>query len=279
MRSNNLVTLAHQARTHLHGVNRALAAIDYEPIPGPEQHNLPDIQAPTSEEVLDALSKIKGDPGKSTALQALAVREWAANHPALRDAEHHAWVRAWDHAKTLFPSLIDTIREGYRDEGVRLAEYATGPLSGIENLSTLDLATLPSRTAHHAADAIAHYRRATALHQAWRTLALRAAGMVGAPATLYEMADPTLDQFRAAINAAPQQFPLKDAWSIARKGWKLDLPEKFRGAQERRASLAAQDKAIDDDISTLRMKGEHRAAQRLASISSEQHDVPDAMLS
>src|SRR5699024_1016135 len=123
------------------------------------------------------------------------------------------------------------------------------------------------------------YRRATALHQAWRTLALRAAGEIGAPVSLYEMADPTLDQFRAAINAAPQNFPHKDVWSIARKGWALDLPERFRGAQERRASLAAQDKAIDDDISTLSMKGEHRAAKRLASITTEQHDVPDAMLS
>ena len=279
MRNNNLLTLAHQARTHLATVNRALAAIEYDPLPGPELHSLPDIEAPTSSEVLDTLAKVKGDPGKSAALQALAVRDWAANHPALRDAEHHAWVTAWDHAKTLLPSLIDTIRGEYQDEGVRLAEYATGPLSGIEDLSTLDLATLPSRTAHHAADAIAHYRRATALHQAWRTLALRAAGMIGAPVSLYEMTDPTLDQFRAAINSAPQKFPLKDVWSIARKGWKLDLPEKFRGAQERRASLMAQDKAIDDDISTLRMKGEHRAAQRLASISSEQHDVPDAMLS
>lgn len=279
MRNNNLVTLAHQARTHLATVNRALAAIDYDPMPGPEQHSLPDIEAPSSEEVLDTLAKIKGDPGKSTALHALAVREWAANHPALRDAEHHAWVRAWDHALTLLPSLIDTIRGEYRTEGLRLAEYAGGPLSGIEDLSTLDLATLPSRTAHHAADAIAHYRRATALHQAWRTLSLRAAGMIGAPVSLYEMTEPTLDQFRVAINAAPQQFPLKDVWSIARKRWKLDLPEKFRGAQQRRNALTAQDQAIDDDISTLRMKGEHRAAQRLASISSEQHDVPDAMLS
>jgi len=279
MRSNNLITLAHEARTHLSIVNRVLAAIGYDQLPGPELHSLPAIEAPSSSEVLDTLAKVKGDPGKSAALHALAVREWAANHPALRDAEHHAWVRAWDHAKTLLPSLIDTIREAYRDEGDRLAEYAGGPLSGIQDLSTLDLATLPSRTAHHAADAIAHYRRATALHEAWRTLSLRAAGMIGAPVSLYEMADPTLDQFRAAINAAPQQFPLKDVWSIARKGWKLDLPEKFRGAQERRASLMAQDKAIDDDISTLRMKGEHRAAQRLASISSEQHDVPDAMLS
>ena len=279
MRNNNLLTLAHQARTNLATVNRALAAIDYDEIPGPEQHSLPEIHPPTPEEVLDTLAKVKGDAGKSAALQALAVREWAAGHPALRDAEHHAWVAAWDHAKTLLPSLIDTIREGYRTEGLRLAEYAEGPLSGVADLSSLDLATLPSRTAHHAADAIKYYRRATALHQAWRTLALRAAGEVGAPTSLYEMTEPTLDQFRVAINAAPQQFPARDVWAIARKGWALDLPEKFRGAQERRASLAAQDKAIDDDISTLRMKGEHRAAQRLASISSEQHDVPDAMLS
>ena len=218
MRNSNLLTLAHQARTHLATVNRALAAIEYDPLPGPELHSLPDIEAPTSEEVLDTLSKVKGEVGKSAALHALAVRDWAANHPALRDAEHHAWIRAWDHAKTLLPTLIDTIRGAYRDEGARLAEYATGPLSGIADLSTLDLATLPSRTAHHAADAIAHYRRATALHQAWRTLALRAAGEVGAPTSLYEMTDPTLDQFRAAINAAPQQFPLKDVWAIARKG-------------------------------------------------------------
>lgn len=262
MRNNNLITLAHQARTHLATVNRALAAIDYDQMPGPEQHSLPDIEAPTPEEVLDALSKVKGDPGKSTALHALAVRDWAANHPALRDAESHAWVTAWDHAKTLLPSLIDTIRGAYRDEGDRLAEYAGGPLSGIQDLSTLDLATLPSRTAHHAADAIAHYRRATALHEAWRTLALRAAGEVGAPTSLYEMADPTLDQFRAAINSAPQQFPLKDVWSIARKGWKLDLPETFRGAQQRRASLMAQDKAIDDAARVQALKSQTRGGGR-----------------
>lgn len=262
MRSNNLTTLAHAARTNLATVNRALAAIEYDPLPGPEQQSLPDIEAPTSSEVLDTLAKIKGDPGKSTALHALAVRDWAANHPALRDAEHHAWVRAWDHAKGLLPSLIDTIRGAYRTEGLRLAEYAGGPLSGIADLSALDLATLPSRTAHHAADAIAHYRRATALHQAWRTLSLRAAGMVGAPTSLYEMTEPTLDQFRAAINAAPQNFPLKDAWSIARKGWKLDLPEKFRGAQERRASLMAQDKAIDDAARTQALKSQTRGGGR-----------------
>lgn len=263
MRNNNLVTLAHQARTHIGIVNRALAAIDYDQLPGPEPRNLPDIEAPTSEEVLDTLAKVRGEVGKSTALHALAVREWAANHPALRDAEHHAWVRAWDHALTLLPSLIDTIREAYRIEGLRLAEYATGPLSGIEDLSTLDLATLPSRTAHHAADAIAHYRRATALHEAWRTLALRAAGEVGAPITLYEMADPTLDQFRAAINAAPQQFPLKDVWAIARKGWKLDLPEKFRGAQDRRNALMAQDKAIDDAARTQALKSQTKTGGHL----------------
>lgn len=263
MRNNNLINLANQARTHLYLVNRALAAIDYDQVPGPEQHSLPDIQAPTPEEVLDALSKIKGDPGKSTALQALAVRDWAANHPALRDAEHHAWVTAWDHAKTLFPSLIGTIRDEYRDEGVRLAEYATGPLSGIEDLSTLDLATLPSRTARHAADAIAHYRRATALYEAWRILALRAAGEIGAPVSLYEMTDPTLDQFRAAINAAPQQFPRKDVWAIARKGWKLDLPKKFRGAQQRRNALVAQDKAIDDAARVQALKSQTKTGGHL----------------
>lgn len=260
---NNLIDLAHQARTHIAIVNRALAAIDYEPVPGPELHSLPDIQAPTPEEVLDTLAKVKGDPGKSTALHALAVREWAANHPALRDAEHHGWITAWDHARTLLPSLIDTIRGAYRDEGVRLAEWATGPLSGIEDLSTLDLATLPSRTAHHAADAIAHYRRATALHEAWRTLALRAAGMIGAPVSLYEMTAPTLDQFRAAINAAPQQFPLKDVWAIARKGWKLDLPEKFRGAQDRRNALMAQDKAIDDAARVQALKSQTKTGGHL----------------
>src|SRR5699024_11845610 len=106
MRNSNLLTLAHQARTNLATVNRVLAASDNEQVPGPELHSLPDVQAPTPEEVLDTLAKVKGDPGKSTALHALAVREWAANHPALRDAEHHAWVRAWDHAKTLLPSLI-----------------------------------------------------------------------------------------------------------------------------------------------------------------------------
>ena len=263
MRNSNLLTLAHQARTHLATANRVLAAIGYDPLPGPELHNLPEIHPPTPSEVLDALSGVKGDPGKSAALQALAVRDWAANHPALRDAEHHAWIRAWDHAKTLLPSLIDTIREAYRTEGVRLAEYAEGPLSGIEDLSTLDLATLPSRTAHHAADAIAHYRRATALHQAWRVLALRVAGMVGAPTSLYEMTEPTIDQFRAAINAAPQNFPLKDVWSIARKGWALDLPETFRGAQERRNALAAEDKAIDDAARTQALKSQTKTGGRL----------------
>ena len=263
MRNNNLLTLAHQARTALALVNRALAAIEYDPVPGPELHSLPEIQAPTSSEVLDTLAKVKGDPGKSTALHALAVRDWAANHPALRDAEHHAWIRAWDHALTLLPSLIDTSREGYRDEGLRLAEYAEGPLSGIADLSTLDLATLPSRTAHHAADAIAHYRRATALHQAWRVLALRVAGMVGAPTSLYEMTAPTLDQFRAAINAAPQNFPRKDVWAIARKGWALDLPEKLHGAQERRASLTAQDKAIDDAARTQALKSQTKTGGHL----------------
>ena len=234
---NRYVQAAHEARLNLSRLNAALKTIGLDPVPGPDLDAIPTVTPPSPEEVVVALRNIKGDPGASKTVQALAVRDWAANHPGIREAGSIAWADAWEHARALLPGILDTIRTRFREHGQALTDHARGALGVHDSLDDLDLSTIPTNTAHDAADAISHYRAAKALHAAWRTLALLHERMAGSPLSLYELTDPSQDQFNACYNSAPQGFPSADPWSIARKGWKLDLANSTRDAQQRRNTL------------------------------------------
>ena len=224
---------AHAARIKLATINRALASVGIDPLPGPDLDALPDVTAPTEDEISAALATAKGDLGKSSAIQALAARAWLASTSTAQALEHTARVTAWDNARAALPPLLEDIRNRYADAAERLRAAATGDLKGISDLDSLDLATLDSRRIGAAGAAVQDYREAKALHGAWR--AIWATLQSGTPLHWTEMATPTNDEYAHARNATPQRFPTPDPWSVARLGWTGALPESLRAAGQRRA--------------------------------------------
>lgn len=220
-------------------VNAALSSIDRNPLPRADTADLPAIAAPTPQEVLEAITKAPGDPAASKAVQALHARAWLADHPALAEAQHIAWLDHWADLKAnTLPSIIDSIRAEFGEVGQRLTAAATGPLSGHPSLTGIDLARADTATARAAGPVIADYRHATALHDAWRRITATITS--GARPHWSEMTLPTYDQYLAARRTRPQTFPNLDAWDIARKGWPLSLAADFRDATQRRHAHDAQ---------------------------------------
>lgn len=245
--NGQLITDAYAAQTKIRNINAKLSAIEYPSLPIPDLEALPDITAPDSEAVLDALRKAKGDPAADKTLQTLATRAWLAGHPALKHQENVAWIDAWESAKGRLPEISDSIRDDYQETAEHLSASARGPVGQYEDLSAIDLSRIPTSTARLAADAIDHYRRATNLHAAWRTIWTNLAG-AGAKPTWTEYAEATLEQFVEARNAKPTQFPKPDAWAVARTGWTMTLPETLSGAHQRRMNLVAEADQREDDM-------------------------------
>lgn len=224
---------ARDARIKLNAVNSALGKVGIAPFPGPDLTSLPDVSEPTRDEIHTAILKAKGDVGKSAEVQALAARAWLSSTGAAKSLEWGAEVAAWENAKAALPAINDEIREKYADVAERLREAATGPFKGTADLKTLDLHSLPTPLAKQAGAVIEDYRLAVALHGAWR--AIWAALHEGAPSHWAEVATPSNHEYRAARDATPQRFAAPDPWSVARLGWKGELAESLRGAQQRRA--------------------------------------------
>ena len=263
--------IINNATRDLGNLNRIRGTIGLDPLPGPDLDNLPDVSAPTPEEIAQAVIAAKGDPGASSKVQALHTRAWLASTGALDALIADAWGQALATAKATIPATLDDVRTQYKEHGKVLMDAANGRWKGVEKIA--QIATDPA--ARPLVDA---ERQATVLHTAWRHLSVASGQNVGR-ATWAEFGTASVDHIWYALNSRPQKFPNTDVWSVACAGFTLDLPENLNAAAARRRDLIAAANAKDDDIRTLKMKGEHRAAERLASISSEQHDVPDAMLS
>ncbi|MFQ6483782.1 hypothetical protein [Brachybacterium epidermidis] len=237
-------TAAH-ARTQLSRINSALENAGLDTIPAPDTTTVPTITAPTATEVAEAVLAAK-DPSTDKKVQALATRAWLAQNSGVKNLADERWMAAWDRFRTeQGPALLETIRDRYREAGEHLSAAATGPLREYGSLAQLDLGSLPTALAHEAAETISHYRHAVALHQAWVSVCAGLAGQ-GRKSHWAEQGNPTLEQYRAAANSAPQTFPKNDAWSIVRKGWQLELAESFVHVGERRNALREQDQAIDE---------------------------------
>ena len=191
------------------------------------------MSAPTDQEIHDAITKVKGDVGKSAEIQALAARAWLAGTNTARGLEYAAWSAAWETARAALPAISEDIREKYATITERLQEAAAGPFKGTDDLDKLDLATLGARRVKAAAPVITDYREAKSLHGAWRTIWATLGS--GAPSHWSELARPSQEQYRAARDATPQQWPTPDPWSVARKGWTGALSETLKAAGKRRA--------------------------------------------
>lgn len=235
---------ANTARISLSSINRVLASVGIDPFPGPDFDALPDVTAPTEDEISTALAGIKGDPGKSSAVQALATRAWLAGTSTAQALEHGAWVTAWDTARAAVPPLLEDIRDRYAEHAEKLSHAAQGDFKGTRDLDTLDLSTLDTRRAMKAGEVIQDYRAAKALHAAWRTIW---ATLQGGSATHWsEMARPSNHDYRAARDATPQTFPTPDPWSVARLGWTGVLPESLKAARQIRAEYQADANEADE---------------------------------
>lgn len=235
---------AREARIKLAAVNRALTPIGYEPFAGADLATLPNVTEPTPDEIHDAITKVKGDVGKSAEIQALAARAWLASTGTAKGLEHGAWVTAWENARAAVPPLLEDIRDRYAEHAEKLSHAAQGDFKGTRDLDTLDLSTLDTRRAMKAGEVIQDYRAAKALHAAWRTIW---ATLQGGSATHWsEMARPTSDQYRTARDATPQTFPTPDPWSVARLGWTGVLPESLKAARQIRAEYQADANEADE---------------------------------
>ncbi|MGP4916820.1 hypothetical protein ACTXJ9_14090 [Brachybacterium tyrofermentans] len=240
----NDLNTAHRARITLAAINRALTPIGYDAFPGPDLDALPDVSAPTDQEIHDAITKVKGDVGKSAEIQALAARAWLASTGTAKGLEHGAWVTAWETCRAALPAISDEIRGKYAGVADRLREAATGAFRGTADLKTLDLHSLPTPLAKQAGAVVEDYRVAVALHGAWR--AIWAALHEGAPSHWAEVARPTQAQYTHARDSKPQQWPSADPWSVASKDWEGDLPESLKAARERRAAYMHTAKDAED---------------------------------
>ncbi|MGO1978186.1 hypothetical protein [Brachybacterium tyrofermentans] len=259
------------ATRDLGNLNRIRGTINLDPLPGPDLDNLPDVTAPTPEEITRAVLAAKGSPGADKQVQALHTCSWLASTGALDALIADAWGQALTAAKATIPAVLDDVRAQYKEHGKVLMDAAQGRWKGVEKIA--QVATDPAARALVDAE-----QQATVLHIAWRHLSV-ALGHGAGPARWSEFGTASIDHIWYAMNSRPQKFPNTDVWSVACAGFTLDLPENLNAAQARRNDLIAAANKKDDDIRTLKMKGENRAAERLASISSDQHEVPDAMLS
>lgn len=264
--SNININAQHAAQREIASINRALASIGFEEVPGPDLAALPEITAPSPWEVAEAALKAK-DPATDKTVAALQQRAWLASQGAVQQMIYQAWDDARRDALSTLPGTLTKIQADYNRAGATLATAAEGPLRGHEDLGALDLSLLPANAVQGAADTVNAYMRTKTLLAAWRTLATAHSGRgMGQPAHWSQIAAPTAEQYAVAMEARPQRFPSNgDAWSIARMGWKLDLARNFTDAQQRRNAYREGLSSGVDTVRTLRLRGQHRAAEAHAA--------------
>lgn len=256
----------YDAQRGLANINRALASIGYDQVPGPDLDKLPNITAPTAQEIADAVLKAK-DPAADKAVAALQQRAWLADHGAVQQMTYQAWVDAHQAARDTLPGTLSRIQDDYNQAGATLANAAEGPLRAHEDLGALDLSLLPANAVQGAVDAVSAYIRTKTLLAAWRTIATAHSGQImGQPAHWSQIAAPTPEQYATAIEARPQSFPSdNDAWSVARHGWKLDLAHNFAEGRQRRLDLREHHNSNLDTLRSMTSSGQHRAADQFAA--------------
>lgn len=247
------INAARDATVKLNAVNRALSTIGYETFPAPDYTNLPDVTAPTTAEIHEAITSSKGAPEKNAAVQALAVKTWLSDTGAAKALRWGAEVDAWHAAKAAIPAISEDIRDKYAETAKRLREAAQGPFRGTRDLATLDLANLKGDHARAAGEVIADNQDAVALHRAWHQL--WAAHGEGTPFKFVHLANPTTGEYLAHMATTATIWP-STPWEVAVLDWEGSLPSSFKGASERHAILrAALANAKGQEQMTARRRG------------------------